>query len=156
MQYFEKHAFFFFCQTTFRTRTQRPEFLREISCSTALQIMFFTLRQTISRTQCWNCCALVSHIFGKNFVKVTLIWRNIFLVRLNFSFFHTAEQRSEFLREITQRHITSIQIMSFFRQTISEQKLKDLNFYVKSIAVTALQICPFFFFPSNNLQSKVA
>ena len=41
----------------------------------------------VSTSQCGNCCELVSHIFGKNFVKLTFftkeitkesIWRNIF------------------------------------------------------------------------------
>ena len=49
----------------------------------------------ITTAQCGNCCDLVSHIL----VKVTfllskeiskeLFWRNISLVRLNFSFYHT-------------------------------------------------------------------
>ena len=47
--------------------------------------------------QCGNYGNLVSHFFGKNFVKATvllnksleLIRRNIFSVRPNLSFFHT-------------------------------------------------------------------
>ena len=48
---------------------------------------------------CGICRNLLSHFFGKNFVKTTflltkslskyLIWRNMFSVRVNFSFFHT-------------------------------------------------------------------
>ena len=50
--------------------------------------------------QCGNYGNSFSRKFGKNFVKITvllnkllskeLIWRNIFYVRENFSFFHTA------------------------------------------------------------------
>ena len=47
---------------------------------------------------CGNCGKLLSHYYGKNLVKVTLflhkittelIWPNIFLMRVNFSFFHS-------------------------------------------------------------------
>ena len=65
----------------------------------------FDLREKwikITLTHCGNYGNFLSRIFGKNFVKLTfllnklvakgLIWRNIYLVRENFTFFHTVPQ----------------------------------------------------------------
>ena len=33
-------------------------------------------------TRCWNCCDLVSHIFGKNFVKVNNVFTKVIAIEL--------------------------------------------------------------------------
>ena len=53
--------------------------------------------------ECENCCNLVSHIFDKNFVKITFLLNKLlntwfdeifFSVKVNFSFFHTVRLRT--------------------------------------------------------------
>ena len=99
--------------------------LSRFFCEKGVRENFCNSHHIVSGTQCGNCCAFVSHIFGKNFVKVMfllkklleLIWRIFlffFLVRLNFSLFHTV------------RYILSKKLLKF-TATVFSQKFRQIN-----------------------------
>ena len=78
---------------------------RNIWVSSCKAVPFRAMLHSVEITE------IYSHIVGKYFVKLTfllkkevkkeLFWRNIFFVRLNFSFFHTV-QHTKYSEEITQ------------------------------------------------------
>ena len=133
---FLNNAFFLFSrQTIFRTRTQNPEFLREIICNTALQIILFSFfRQNKN-----------SKIKKMNFhVKsTTLLLSKLCNFFSRQTIFRTRTQNPEFLREInyTTVLLSKLCFFSFFRQTIFRTKTQNPEFVrelVKPFCSTAL------------------